>query len=109
MKKILDRGSLPSALIAANDVFALDAMNLCREKGLRIPDDLSLVGFDDIESSLWAQPSLSTVRVRTEEMGKLAARRLIEKIEDPSTPPTHILVGTELILRESVKKIGKNI
>jgi LacI family transcriptional regulator len=105
MKKILDRTDLPTAIVAANDTFALDAMNACREYGLKIPDDISLAGFDDIESSLWSQPSLSTVRVRTEEMGKLAARRLIEKIEDPGSAPTHILVGTDLILRESVKKL----
>ena len=105
MKKILSRNDIPTAVVAGNDAFALDALTVCREKGIAVPDKMSIVGFDDIQSSLWSHPALTTVRVQTEEMGKLAARRLIEKIEDPSLVPTHILVGTKLIVRESVKKI----
>jgi DNA-binding LacI/PurR family transcriptional regulator len=106
MNKILSQSSLPTAVVAANDTFALDAITACREHRLNIPEDISLVGFDDIQSSLWSHPPLTTVRVRTEEMGKLAARRLIEKIEDPDSVSTHILVGTELITRDSVKRLG---
>ncbi|MBN1901579.1 GntR family transcriptional regulator [Candidatus Sumerlaeota bacterium] len=106
MEKILSQSTLPTAVVAANDTFALDAISVCRDKGLNIPEDISLVGYDDIQSSLWSHPPLTTVRVRTEEMGKLAARRLIEKIEDPDSVSTHILVGTELIVRDSVKKIS---
>jgi DNA-binding LacI/PurR family transcriptional regulator len=105
MIKILSQSDLPTAVVAANDTFALDAITACRDHGLNIPEDISLVGFDDIQSSLWSHPPLTTVRVSTEEMGKLAARRLIEKIEDPDSVSTHILVGTELIIRESVKRI----
>ena len=103
--KILNGTDAPTAVVAGNDTFALDAMTACQEKGIKIPEDLSLVGFDDIESSAWSRPPLTTVRVLTEEMGRLAARRLIEKIEDPSSVSTHILVGTRLIIRESVKNL----
>jgi DNA-binding LacI/PurR family transcriptional regulator len=105
VKEILSGKDIPTAIVAGNDTFAMDAMEYCVEKGIRIPEDLSVVGFDDIETSPWSRPPLTTVRVLTEEMGKLAARRLIEKIEEPDSVPTHILVGTKLIQRESVKSI----
>lgn len=107
MKKILEKSERPTAVIAANDTFAIDAIQACKDKGVKVPNDMSIVGFDDIDTSPWSRPALTTVRVLTEEMGKLAARRLIEKIEDPEMVPTHILVGTELIVRDSVKNLNK--
>ena len=107
ISKILSSGDIPTAVVAGNDTLAMDAMNECRKQGLNVPDDISLVGFDDIETSPWSQPPLTTVRVLTEEMGKQAARRLIEKIEASGSVPTHILVGTKLIERESVKDLRK--
>ena len=106
VKKILSAPERPTAIVAGNDTFALDAIVACRDMGVKIPDDVSIVGFDDIEMSPWSRPPLTTVRVLTEEMGKLASKRLIEKIEEPDSVPTHILVGTELIERESVKDLN---
>jgi DNA-binding LacI/PurR family transcriptional regulator len=106
IREILKLSKRPTAIVAANDKFALDVIDYCTKRDIRIPDAFSLVGFDDIEGAAWSRPALTTVRVFTEEMGRLAARRLIEKIDDPSCPPTHILIGTKMIIRDSCKKIS---
>ena len=104
-KKILENRSLPTAIVACNDTFALDIIDYCHKEKIKIPDDFSIVGFDDIESSAWSQPPLTTVRILTEEMGEKSAHRLIEKIKDPSSMPTTILIGAELVIRESCKSL----
>jgi DNA-binding LacI/PurR family transcriptional regulator len=101
MQQVLAKKDRPTAIVAANDTFALDAIDYCQRHGMSIPEDFSITGFDDIDSAAWSRPSLTTVRVLTEEMGKCAARRLLEKIDDPSSPPTHILIGSSMIERES--------
>ena len=99
--KILAGEERPTALVAGNDAYALEALEWCRKNDIRVPDDVSIIGFDDIEGSVWSNPPLTTVRVMTEDMGRCAVRRLIEKIEDPSTVSTHILIGSTLVIRES--------
>jgi DNA-binding LacI/PurR family transcriptional regulator len=104
-KKIHECQQRPTAIVACNDFFALDVMDFCSKEGINIPDDYSIIGFDDIESSAWSQPALTTVRVLTDEMGEKAACRLIEKINDPESTPTTSLIGTELVIRESCSKL----
>ncbi len=106
MQQLLAQEHRPTAIVAGNDTFALDAMDYCQRHGMSIPHDFSLIGFDDIDSAAWSRPSLTTVRVLTEEMGKCAAKRLIEKIEDPASPPTHILIGSSMIERESCRSLN---
>jgi DNA-binding LacI/PurR family transcriptional regulator len=106
IREILKLSKRPTAIVAANDKFALDVIGYCSTRGISIPRTFSLVGFDDIEGAAWSRPALSTVRVFTEEMGRLAARRLIERIEDPASPLTHILIGTKMIIRDSCAKIS---
>lgn len=102
--KLLHSSPKPSAIVTANDFIALDIINYCNKANIKIPEELSVVGFDDIESSAWSNPPLTTVRVLTQEMGKQSVRRLIEKINDPKSTPTNILIGTELVIRESCAK-----
>lgn len=105
--KILKGPDKPTAIVAANDVFALGAIEMCKKNNVKIPEDVSIVGFDDIERCVWAKPALTTVRVLTEDMGRLAVKRLIEKIEDPSSASTNILVGTMIISRDSCAQLKK--
>ncbi len=105
-KKILSAKVRPTAIVACNDSFALDIINYCKEHDIGIPDEFSIVGFDDIESSAWSQPPLTTIRVLTDEMGEKAANRLIDKIENPGSLPTTLLIGTQLIERESCRAIS---
>lgn len=78
---LLSRPDRPTALMAANDHYAVDALRLCREIGLRVPQDLSLIGFDDVRFSAMTDPPLTTLRVDTTQMGRLAVRRLYARIQ----------------------------
>ncbi len=91
----------PTAILAANDLVAVEAMRVLREHSLRIPEDVAVVGFDDGEVARHTVPPLSSVRVFRKEMGALAVRRLLDILENPQQPPTHIRMFTELVVRES--------
>lgn len=98
--------SRPTALFAANDHQAYAVMQACRALGLRVPEDLSVVGFDDIEFSAQTWPPLTTVRVQKEQLGRLAVRRLQDRLqaEDSSPeamPPVTIEAPVSLITRQS--------
>lgn len=101
VNKIMNLKDRPTAIIGGNDIFALEVLEWCMKNKVSVPEEMSVIGFDDIERCVWSKPPLTTVRVLTDEMGRLATKRLIEKIEDPSIAPTHTLVGTNLIIRES--------
>jgi len=89
------------AIFAANDALAIGCMKYCKEHGIRIPDNIALAGFDDIETSSHLEPRLTTVRVFKEEIGKLAAEHLIDIIKSKSPAVVTIHVPVELIVRES--------
>jgi DNA-binding LacI/PurR family transcriptional regulator len=95
---ILDRAERPTTILATSDVLAIGAMQAARERGLMIPRDLSVTGFDDIPEAGRAEPPLTTVRQPLREKGALAARLLLDGWE--GEPPTRIL-PTELIVRAS--------
>jgi LacI family transcriptional regulator len=91
----------PTAVFAVTDAMAIGALRGAREHGRRVPDDLAVVGMDDIEISAYTDPPLTTVRVAKEEMGRLAAERLIALIEGGGPLPAIAPVSGELIVRES--------
>jgi LacI family transcriptional regulator len=66
-----------------------------------VPDDLAVIGFDDVATAAYVQPPLTTVQVFKREVGKLAARRILELVTEPAGPPVHIQVATELVVRRS--------
>lgn len=105
MKKHLGTGSeLPTAFFADNDMIALGAVKAMTEKGIRIPQDISVVGFDDLPFSEIANPPLTTLRVPKQEMGQLAVRRIVEIINQKDGLKTKIQVCTTFIERESVRE-----
>ncbi|TCL61873.1 LacI family transcriptional regulator [Hydrogenispora ethanolica] len=101
MKQLLHQEQLPTAFFCANDTVAIGAMRAAREAGLRIPEDLSLVGIDDIEMAAYVTPALTTIRVPKEELGKFAAKILIDRIEGGHTLPVRLDIPFELVVRES--------
>ncbi|GAB4316523.1 MAG: hypothetical protein Kow0059_09040 [Candidatus Sumerlaeia bacterium] len=105
LEQLLKQSDRPTAIVAANDWYALNILENAAGFGVSIPQDFSVIGFDDIEASAWSKPSLTTVRVFTDEVGKAAAGRLIEKIENPDSPPRTMFVGTRLIIRDSCRPI----
>lgn len=90
----------PTAFICGNDVLALGALVECRERGLRIPEDISIVGFDNLELSQHSNPPLTTVDVPTERMGDAAASYLLDSFERKLVP-RQISVEVRLILRQT--------
>jgi LacI family transcriptional regulator len=98
---LLELNSPPTAIFASNDVSAFGVMEAVREHGLRIPDDISIVGFDDIPQAAHVHPPLTTVRQPLEEMGRTATRMLLEHIKDSHCPLKRVELPTELVLRQS--------
>jgi len=76
-------------------------MRAIKEKGLRVPEDIAIVGFDDSSFALHTEPPLTTMRVFREQMGAMAVRRLLDLIEDHDQPPVQIKLSTQLIVRGS--------
>jgi LacI family transcriptional regulator len=101
MEKLLDNPTPPTAVFVASDMVALGALKTIRDRGLQVPQDVALVGFDDIPTAQFVTPTLTTVRVPTFSLGWSAAEALIDLIEQDTTEPTHTLLETELIIRES--------
>ena len=100
-RRLLLDGEPLTAIFCANDLIALGAIRLAREIGLVVPDDLSVVGFNDIPQSELFDPPLTTVRVPQEEMGILAAAVLIDALEGKHLARRQVMLETELIVRAS--------
>lgn len=99
---------LPTAYFADNDMIALGAMKALREMGYRIPEDVSIVGFDDLPFSEIASPALTTLRVPNKEMGRMAVRRVAEMIDGIAADAvTKTQVCPRIIYRATVKNISK--
>ncbi len=91
----------PTAIFASNDTMAFGVMEAARERGLQLPDDLSIIGFDDIPQATHVHPQLTTVRQPLDEMGQRAALLLLHYIAHPDAEIERIELPTELIVRES--------
>jgi len=91
----------PTAVFVASDTMALGAIKAIKGAGLRIPEDISIVGFDDLEAASFSDPPLTTVRQPIYLLGSTAAQLLIDLIEGKSRPPQRIVFPTELVIRRS--------
>ena len=108
MQELLSLRCPPTAVFAASDMLALGALAAAREKGVRIPEDVSVAGFDDIDFAGFSDPPLTTVRVPASQMGETAVEVLMEMIEGSPEEVRQISLGTELIVRGSCRKLAKN-
>ena len=97
MRRLLALAEPPDAVFAYNDSTALGAIEVCNEAGLRVPQDIRFVGYDDIAAAARSQPPLSTVRVDKEALGREAVTALIEG----NTGPGELLLPVELVVRDS--------
>lgn len=103
-KKLVERGVPFTALFAYNDISAIGAIRAFREAGLEVPRDVSVVGFDDIQSAAYNTPSLTTVRQPMIRMGTIAAQTLLERLEGRTDFPAEIAIAPELVVRESTAR-----
>lgn len=90
-----------TALFAANNLTTLGALAAIRERGLKIPDDISIIGFDDMPWATLLQPPLTAIAQPTYELGQQAAELLLARLKDPGKPVSHVQLNTTLIVRGS--------
>ena len=96
-----------TALFAYNDISAIGAIRAIRETGRRVPEDISVVGFDDIRDAAYHVPALTTVHQPLRRMGQLAAETLVKRIETGDAPAQEIAVTPELIVRETTSVVAR--
>lgn len=100
-RELESRGEQFTALVCYNDMAAIGAIRALMDRGLRVPEDVSVVGFDDIQSAAFHNPSLTTVRQPLNQMGAVAARILLQRIRGQATFPDSVPILPELVIRES--------
>lgn len=101
-EKFLAVSPLPEAIAAANDIIAIGLMHALGERGVGVPDDVSIIGFDDIAFSSMVTPGLTTIRQSTAATAESAITLLFQQIEDPKREPVRITQEPELVERRSV-------
>lgn len=107
MSVILSRGpKLPSALLCANDIIASGCLKAFSDAGIKVPEELSVVGFDDLPLSAIVDPPLTTIQVSKAQIGRMAVQLLVSRIRgDADMPAVKVLIGGRLVERRSVRRI----
>ncbi|WP_163858072.1 LacI family DNA-binding transcriptional regulator [Paenibacillus elgii] len=105
MSKLLELPNRPTAVFCCNDDMALGAVKAVTERGLSVPEDISVAGFDDHLFSAFMSPALTTVRRPIEELSRAGAEKLLKFIETKHSEKSVVLFHTELVIRDSVKSI----
>jgi DNA-binding LacI/PurR family transcriptional regulator len=102
---ILAQPDRPDAFFAVSDVYAVAILHAAKRMGLRIPEDISVIGFDNIELSSMTDPAITTIEQPSIQIGFQSCELLIEEINNPITAKKHIILDTELIVRESTLRL----
>jgi DNA-binding LacI/PurR family transcriptional regulator len=105
MKQLLALPKPPTAVFAVSDYLAIGALKSIKQAGLKVPENISLVGFDGGEFAAYSDPPLTTVRVPAHEMGRLAANVLMDAIDQDISHPRQYCLDADLIIRESCSKL----
>ncbi|OHY94264.1 transcriptional repressor PurR [Vibrio rotiferianus] len=102
LKKMVQRGPLPSSIFVSNDMMAMGVINAANELGIKIPDDLSIIGYDDIHIAKFMSPSLTTIHQPKYRLGQAAVETLLTKLENYSKGPNVVQLEPTLVERNSV-------
>ncbi|EJL6483733.1 substrate-binding domain-containing protein [Vibrio cholerae] len=105
-EKLYQRGELPSALFVSNDMMAMGVIQAASQRGLRVPDDLSLIGYDDVHIAKFMTPALTTIHQPKYRLGKAAVDTLLYRLENPDTTAQVVQLEPTLVVRNSVRKLG---
>jgi len=100
-RALLELDPRPDAIFCFSDLLAIGAMRAVFDAGLSVPDDIAVIGIDDVEEGRFARPSLSTISLDTPFIARESVRRIIARIEDPELPATEIVAPHTLVVRES--------
>lgn len=101
METLLELKEIPTAVFAAGDMMALGAIQVCYERHIRIPEQLSIIGFDNIKLLDWITPALTTVAQDSDQIGKICCKMLLDSVNDPDSAPQKSILQTSIIERES--------
>ena len=104
-KKLITQAPEITAICAVNDSMAIGAIRAARAYGLNTPENISVIGFDDIDWATLNDPSLTTVSIPKRQLGAEASRRLLALLEDPDLAPTELTISVRLIERASTAHI----
>ena len=99
--RLLDLAPRPTAILGINDLMAMGALQAAHERGLSVPGDVSVAGFDDIDIAEHLAPPLTTLRAHGEEIGRQAATLLFQRLAVPERPQQRVAISTELVIRGS--------
>jgi LacI family transcriptional regulator, galactose operon repressor len=105
MMALLDLPEPPTAIFVCSDQMALGAYEALYERGMRVPDDMSIVGFDDLDEARWAIPPLTTVRQPLTEMAGVATRMLFNLIAGEDLDSDRVELSTPLVIRNSTRAL----
>lgn len=105
-QRLLELPERPTAIFAANDLSAFGAMEAITQHGLRIPEDISVIGFDNIPQTALVYPKLTTIHQPLEQMGQVAVKMLLEQLDNPEQAPRHVTLATQLVIRDSCRAIN---
>lgn len=108
MEKLLAASNRPSAVFCCSDTIAVGAYQVIHRQGLRIPQDISVIGYDDIELARYLSPPLSTVSQPKAELGKLAVEMLLKRLKEPEENYQTRTLNPSLVLRESIRPINES-
>ncbi|EII3727137.1 substrate-binding domain-containing protein [Vibrio cholerae] len=106
-EKLYQRGKLPSALFVSNDMMAMGVIQAANQRGLRVPDDLSLIGYDDVHIAKFMTPALTTIHQPKYRLGKAAVDTLLYRLENPDTTAQVVQLEPTLVVRNSVCSLNK--
>ncbi|MBE3598558.1 MAG: LacI family DNA-binding transcriptional regulator [Limnochordaceae bacterium] len=106
-RTLLQSHDRPTAIVAMDDVLAAGAMRAARELDLRVPEDVSVIGFNDDPMAQLLSPPLTTVRIPARELGEAAARQLIERLSGRLPPVRHVILPVQLVVRGSTGPAGR--
>ncbi len=101
LRGVLDSGLEFTAIVAGNDLLALGCYDVFAERGVRCPEEVSVVGFNDMPFAARFQPPLTTIHIPHYEIGKAAAELMLERLQDPDSPPGEIRLEPHLVVRDS--------
>lgn len=108
-KELLSGKNPPTAIFAANDSLVIGSYRAAYEMGFSVPDDISIIGFNDNKSAKYLVPSLTTVRLDIEKMAKISVELIDKVISEDSNTPVKIIIPNKLVIRDSVRDINTNI
>ncbi len=104
--RLLNLSPRPTAILGVNDLMAISAIQAASERGMAVPRDVSVAGFDDIDMAAHIVPPLTTVHAGGDEVGRRAAELLLQRLDHPDAPPQQIVAQTQLVIRGSTGPVS---